>query len=106
MYIETSSPRIQGDIARLVSLQKQGSTDGRRCILEFWYHIYGEDNPTLNVYSRSAGVDKTETLLWSLSGNQLNTWHQASISFIWSQPLSFQVLFFHVITNNIVMSFV
>ena len=94
MYIETSSPRKQGDTACLFSPLHvlQGNSDWHSCILEFWYHMYGEDNATFNVYSRSAGVNNTETLLWSLSGNQLDAWHQASISFIWSQPFAFQVI--------------
>ena len=95
MYIETSSPRSSGDIARLVSPLhlNQGNSGRQSCILEFWYHMYGEDIATLNVYSRSAGVDNTETLIWSLSGNQLNAWHPASTSFVWSQPFAFQVIF-------------
>ena len=95
MYIETSSPRRSGDIARLVSplLLNQGNSNRQSCILNFWYHMYGEHIATLNVYSRSAGVDNTETVLWSLSGNQFNAWHQARISFVWSQPFAFQVIF-------------
>ena len=94
MYIETSSPRKQGDTARLVSPLHllQGNSDGQSCVLEFWYHMYGMDIATLNVYSRSAVVDNTENLLWSLSGNQLDAWHLASISFIWSQPFDFEVI--------------
>ena len=95
MYIETSSPRIQGDTARLVSPLHllQGNSEGQNCVLEFWYHMYGEDIATLNVFSRSPDVDNTETLLWSLSGNQLDAWHLASISFLWSHPLAFEVPF-------------
>ena len=96
MYTEASGPRKQGDAARLVSplYLLQGINDRQSCILEFWYHMYGEDNATLNVYSRSAGVDNTSKLLWSLSGNQLDKWRQASISFVWSQPFSFKVSFY------------
>ena len=95
MYIETSSRGKLGDAARLVSPLRlnQGNSDRQSCMLAFWYHMYGEDIATFNVYSRSAGVDDTETLLWSLSGNQSDVWHQASISFIWSQPFAFQVIF-------------
>ena len=93
MYIETSSPRVQGDTARLVSPRKHESGGIQSCILEFWYHKYGEDNATLNVHSRFVGVDNTETLLWSLSGNQLDAWHLARISFIWSQQSAFEVQF-------------
>ena len=95
MYIETSSPRKEGDTARLVSPLHLllGKSDELNCVLEFWYHMYGEDIAKLNVYSRSAVLNNTETLLWSLTGNQLDTWHPARISFIWSQPFDFEVLF-------------
>ena len=96
MHIESSAPRKEGGSARLVSPLHlfQGNANGQSCILEFWYHMYGADNATLNVYSRSAGVDNSSTLMWSLSGNQLDEWRQASISFIWSQPLAFEVAFY------------
>ena len=94
MYIETSNPREQGDIARLVSPLHplHGNSDRQSCMLEFWYHMYGENIARLNVYSRSVGVDNTQTLLGSLSGNQHDAWHLASISFIWSQPFAFEVI--------------
>ena len=46
MYIETSSPRQQGDKAVLNSPQLQFS--GSMC-LKFYYHMYGSDIGTLNV---------------------------------------------------------
>ena len=98
MYIETSNPIVKGDIARLVSPLQEYS-DGQNCALEFWYHMYGENIATLNVYQRSAGVDNTSALLWSLSGNQLDTWHLAYISLTWSQPFAFKVLFELIIHN-------
>ena len=108
MYIKTSSPRQLGDIARLVSPLhlNQGNSDRQNCRLDFWYHMYGVTIATLNVYSRSAGVDNTETLMWSLSGNQLDAWHLASISFVWSQPFPFEVHPFNSTTHKLEMSFV
>ncbi|XP_020612542.1 MAM domain-containing protein 2-like [Orbicella faveolata] len=46
MYIETSSPRQQGDNAKLISPMLQFS--GSMC-LKFYYHMYGADIATLNV---------------------------------------------------------
>ena len=47
MFIETSSPRKPGDVARLVS-QSFAPTAGGRCI-SFWYNMYGQTIDTLKV---------------------------------------------------------
>ena len=92
MYIEASLREL-GDIARLISPAYVLHENSHTCILEFWYHMYGLDIATLNVYSRCACVDNTETLLWSLSGNRLDAWHLARISFAWLHPFASQVIF-------------
>ena len=48
MYIETSSPRVKGDVARFVSGEYQ-QMSGDECVT-FYYHMYGKDTGTLNVY--------------------------------------------------------
>ena len=48
MYIETSSPRRQGDNAKL---QMSVSGNGAAACLVFYYHMYGGTIGTLNVYS-------------------------------------------------------
>ena len=107
MYIEASFRRKLGDKARLVSPLhlNQGNSDRQSCMLDFWYQMYGVTIATLNVYSRSAGVDNTETLMWSLSGNQLDAWHPSSISFVWSQPFPFEVHSLNSTTYKLEMSF-
>ena len=47
MYIETSSPRKPGDVARLVS-QSFAPSAGGSCI-SFWYNMYGQTIDTLKV---------------------------------------------------------
>ena len=47
MYIETSSPRKPGDVARLVSQSFAPSASGS-CI-SFWYNMYGQTVDTLKV---------------------------------------------------------
>ena len=70
MYIETSSPRVAGDNAKLeFSVPGNG---GLSC-LEFYYHMYGDTMGTLTVFSGSKVVFNT-------SGNHDNTWIQADIT--------------------------
>ena len=64
MYIETSSPRRQGDNAKL---QVSVSGSGAAACLEFFYHMYGDTIETLNVYSGNE-------LVFSVSGNQDFYW--------------------------------
>jgi len=69
MYIETSSPRQQGDKAVLNSPQLQFS--GSMC-LKFYYHMYGSDIGTLNVIINGNNV-------FTASGDQGNMWRRAAI---------------------------
>ncbi|VDI10253.1 Hypothetical predicted protein [Mytilus galloprovincialis] len=77
MYIETSLAIRKGDNARIWSMTTS-STKGQ-CI-SFWYNMYGVSIGTLNVYiaDNSTGTEKMK-LVWSLSGNQDNTWHIANV---------------------------
>lgn len=70
MYIETSSPRKPYDKARLESEEFQPTGSSGRC-LKFWYHMYGSDIGTLNIWMSSNG---TSGQIWSLSGDQGNKW--------------------------------
>jgi len=69
MYIETSSPRRQGDKAILKShsLQPTGPT-----ALKFKYHMYGSTTGSLEVMVNGA-------VKWSESGNKGNTWLDGSV---------------------------
>lgn len=49
MFIEASSPRVPGDSAQLVSESFDRTTGTGRC-LRFWYHMFGTQMGTLNVY--------------------------------------------------------
>lgn len=69
MYIETSSPRVQGDNAKLVKSGLSFSTKKR---LSFSYHMYGSSMGTLNVYVGSKKI-------FTKSGNQGDKWHKASV---------------------------
>ena len=92
MYIEATY-QLSGDQARLLSrpIYVTGSANMTNCTFQFWYHMYGEDIGTLNVYARSTNVPLVQNLLWSKSGDQLNQWHNAKVSFSWDHSNSFQV---------------
>ena len=65
MYIETSSPRVQGDKAKLNSPLMNFT--GHMC-LEFVYHMYGSSIGTLSV------VINGSTTVFSVTGSQGNGW--------------------------------
>ena len=70
MYIETSSPRVKGDNAKLDSPLLQFS--GNMC-LKFYYHMYGATIGTLNVIINSKTV-------FSASGDKGNKWLDTEIT--------------------------
>ena len=72
VYIETSSPRVQGDNANLV---KRGLSFSTTKCLSFYYHMYGSSMGTLNVY---VGSNK----IFTKSGDQGNSWHKAAVAII------------------------
>ena len=67
MYIETSSPRVEGDNAKL---EISVSGNGELSCLKFYYHMYGNTMGTLNVFSGSAVV-------FNASGDHGNHWIKA-----------------------------
>ena len=71
MYIETSSPRVQGDNAKLNSPLL--TFRGNMC-LTFFYHMYGSTIGRLNVV-----INGTKTV-FSASGNKGNRWNEARIN--------------------------
>ena len=69
MYIETSSPRQQGDSAKLNSPELQFS--GNMC-LKFYYHMYGAHTGTLN-------VNISGNNMFTASGDKGDKWLIATI---------------------------
>ena len=74
MYIETSAPRRNNDKARILSPRQTGT--GIKC-LTFWYHMYGSNVKTLNVYV--TGDSNLGSALWSKNGTQGNRWKKATV---------------------------
>lgn len=65
-FIETSSPRRTGHIARIRS--KTFSATNGKC-MSWWFHMYGSSVASLNVYIKKGG--SPESLLWNTKGNQV-----------------------------------
>ena len=64
MFIEASSPRKPGEIAKLVVTVPN---NGNESCLSFYYHMYGASTGTLNVYGGNSKV-------FSASGNKGDNW--------------------------------
>ncbi|XP_067319250.1 MAM domain-containing glycosylphosphatidylinositol anchor protein 2 isoform X3 [Anolis sagrei] len=97
MYIEASSPRKEGDRARLISpifsippKNPYGATNTAYCF-SFYYNMYGQHIGTLNVYLRLKSQTTLESPFWSSSGNKGQGWLQARVNI--HPNTSFQVIF-------------
>ncbi|KAJ8050665.1 MAM and LDL-receptor class A domain-containing protein 2 [Holothuria leucospilota] len=76
MYMESNSPRKMGDRARLGSPNFRASDDS--CEMRFYYHMFGENVGSLNVYKRKVISGPLE-LLWSRRGNLGDFYERADI---------------------------
>ncbi|XP_045067272.1 MAM domain-containing glycosylphosphatidylinositol anchor protein 2-like isoform X3 [Coregonus clupeaformis] len=97
MYIETSRPRKEGEVARLVSpffnvvpKNPYGIANPPAYCFGFFFHMYGKHIGTLNAFLRQKGQAVAEGPAWSLSGNQGDRWKQAKVSI--HPTTSFQVV--------------
>ena len=61
--MEASYPQIENHRCRIVSEE----ITGQRC-LQFWYHMYGMDIDTLNIYVKTNG--QLNKPVWTRSRNQ------------------------------------
>ncbi|XP_078351329.1 MAM and LDL-receptor class A domain-containing protein 1-like [Oculina patagonica] len=80
MFIETSSPRVAGDNAKL---ELPSSGNGGLSCLEFYYHMYGDTIGTLNVFSGNAVV-------FNRSGNHGNVWIKEEITIYLNNTVTFE----------------
>ncbi|KAH3887714.1 hypothetical protein DPMN_011733 [Dreissena polymorpha] len=89
LYIEASAPRQPGDLARITTPSFQNTATGSFC-LSFWYHMYGNNIGSLNVYLQDGG---SKTNVFTRTGNQVNFWLYRSVTVNPSSPqfsVSFQ----------------
>jgi hypothetical protein len=85
LYIESSQPRKQGDIARIsFSLPKPAGV----CAMRFWYHMYGINVGNLNVYMFSLNTGMV--MKSSVNGTHGNSWIRQSVTF--NAQTSYQVI--------------
>ena len=82
-YIETSSPRIAGDTARLVSPWMRGA----QC-MTFYYHMYGSTMGCIVIYIRSQAANTLKPVCLR-SGDRGDQWIQRKISI--NETTSYQV---------------
>ena len=89
IFIEASSPRVPGDMARILSPPIAPSSSP--LCLHFWHHMYGLSIGSLNVSSRSNSSNPGEqgNLLWSRSGGSIDEWQPGYVTLNESEP--FQV---------------
>ncbi|XP_077977476.1 MAM and LDL-receptor class A domain-containing protein 1-like [Glandiceps talaboti] len=76
MFIETSDPRVQGEVARFESPFIRPYYN-YRLNLQFWYHMHGTHIGSLQV--KRWDSHDGDSVLWSTSGNKGNVWKQATI---------------------------
>lgn len=87
-FIEASSPRVPGDVARLQSAPFNPTS---KSCLHFWYFMLGSGIGSLNVYVVTATGNKT---LWTLSGLQANSWQSAQVSFTSTSTYTVNILIY------------
>lgn len=89
MYVETSSPQQPGDVARLIS-PKYPASNEYNC-LQFYYHQYGADVDTLNVYKRDVGGSLNPLKIFTTRGQRFDEWHVMEINIVPTKP--YQIIF-------------
>lgn len=91
MYIETSSPRTEGDTAVLLSQSISTPLSNSVCFVSFWYNMYGINTGSLRVRPNTPVANDIE---WCRNGQQTSSsqWKQG---LFWFNPLgqSFVVSF-------------
>ncbi|XP_066288978.1 MAM domain-containing glycosylphosphatidylinositol anchor protein 2-like [Branchiostoma lanceolatum] len=75
IFIEASTPQVEGDIARLYS--PTVTANSTMCV-RFWYHMYGMHMGTLNVYAQT-GSTLPEVPIFNRIGRQGDQWIQAEV---------------------------
>ena len=98
LYIEASSPRRPGDKARIISPTFKAITPSKStCTLRMFYHMYGAQIGSLNVYTRSSVLGSLKPI-WKRSGNIGDHYERADIQIFENQP--FQVVIEGVVGNG------
>lgn len=92
MYIATATQRHPNDTARLLSPLMTPNQNG--ACFRFWYHMYGPNIDSLNVYTRPNNGE-TQTLMWTRTGTQSNEWQFAELTI--KSSVQYQVFLCHFV---------
>ncbi|KAK7488812.1 hypothetical protein BaRGS_00019947 [Batillaria attramentaria] len=86
MFIETSSPRINGDKALLATPTLNWNSPSS--CFTFWYSMNGRTLGALELLTAAPDLHNIKQV-WTKSGSQGSGWHQARISVDTTSPLKF-----------------
>ncbi|XP_065195801.1 uncharacterized protein LOC135827200 [Sycon ciliatum] len=75
LYIEASPPSFAGDKAIIYS-PHYTTLHAKVCTFSFWYHMYGDDIGTLNVYVKTSTAN---VRVFTQSGHKGNNWLHARV---------------------------
>ncbi|CAF1538469.1 unnamed protein product, partial [Adineta steineri] len=86
IYMEASYPQQSNQRCRIQTEE----IEGQRCI-QFWYHMYGMDIDTLNIYIKING--QLNKPVWTRSRNQGNLWLKGQYAIFPPANTKYQIVF-------------
>ena len=86
LYLESSAPSKDCDKAWYQSGIIQPGCNAPVCV-KFWYHMYGADIGSLNIYM-ATGSQLPGKLLWTVSGNQGDVWKSGHVPLSYTSNIS------------------
>ncbi|XP_077978862.1 MAM and LDL-receptor class A domain-containing protein 1-like [Glandiceps talaboti] len=89
IYFDTLEANQQGDTSWISSHVFLPSSSGDNCQMRFYYHMYGSDIGSLNVYKHSSYNGRLYQL-WTMTGDQGAEWYRAEIDL--SNSDKFQII--------------
>ena len=92
-YIETSYPRKPNDTAALISPTISGNGTKTTYCMWFAYHMYGPHVDTLQVYTKSQGVNRP--VIWQRKGSKGVKWRhvEVQVTVLYSTQVSLAHIF-------------
>lgn len=79
LYISSSILVDSDDVARIMSPVATASNSASSCV-EFWFHMWGRDVETLNVYVKRESSALPSTPNTMVTGDQGNYWHRQTFT--------------------------
>lgn len=89
-YMEASSPRKPGDVARMFTLPIK-ARQGGKCTVRFYYHMFGKHVDSLNVYTLKINTG-VQTLHFKANGDYGDMWRLAKLN-LSAETEPFRVVF-------------